>query len=187
MRLFISINLPVNIKEGLSGKISSLKEELYRDIRWVKEENWHLTLKFLGEIREEEVNLIKEKIFLVARNYRQQSIRFSRIAAFPTIANPRVVYVGINDQNDILQQLYRDLEYQFSEKPALYTPHLTIGRVKAGVDKRKVSAVLKKYQEIDFSDFKIKVANISLMESILRKEGPIYKELYSANLMENTD
>lgn len=187
MRLFISINLPANLKDALSNRLSNFKKETLNDIRWVKEENWHITLKFLGEIEEERVEKIKEKITYVARNNRQQSIRFSRIAAFPSLENPRVIFIGLDDTTRTLTKLYRDIGAQFSEKPGSFTPHLTIGRVKERADKRKISGLLKEYQELDFSPFELKIEKISLMKSVLQRNGPIYEELYFINLMESSD
>lgn len=188
MRLFIAVNIPALIKEGIHSKITDLQEEIRGDIRWLRKENWHITLKFLGEIEEKEIGKIKEIISSVATNNRQQSIKFSRIAAFPALEKPRVIYVGIDDKNDILQKLYKELEEQFSGNPSSsYTAHLTIGRVKDKADRGKISTILKEYRQLDFSAFEMKIDKISLMLSILKREGPIYKELYSINLMENRD
>lgn len=187
MRLFISVNLPASIKEEICNRITALKIELERDIRWVREENWHITLKFLGELEEKDLGRIKEIILSAANNKKQQSISFSRIAAFPAIENPRVLFVGIGDSNNILQELYRELEKHFSGDAGSYTPHLTIGRVKDKTDRRKVASILKEYRHLDFSDLEMKVNKISLMESILMRKGPLYNELFSVKLMEKSE
>lgn len=187
MRLFISINIPNNIKDILYRRIEPLQDKINRDIRWVKNKNWHITLKFLGDVEEKNIEYIKDKMIVVAKNNRQQSINFSKIAAFPDLETPRILYIGVCDNNGGFKKLYNDMESQLNGKRGSYVPHLTIGRIKSKRNRINLPYILKNFQKQNLSDINIKVEKISLMQSILKSNGPEYRELYFANLKENMD
>jgi 2'-5' RNA ligase len=97
VRLFIGI--PVKFEEWLQ-RVYSRVEALRADIKMVEPKNVHITLAFLGEVREEKVDLVKESMKEV--KFSTFSLTFKGLGAFPSLSRPRVIWVGIsNGFNDL--------------------------------------------------------------------------------------
>ena len=134
MRSFIAIELPLVIRSALA----ELQQELKRcnaDIRWVKPDNIHLTLKFLGEVKEDRIDGIVEGIRDVCGRAGQLRLEVRGLGAFPNRRSPRVLWVDILGDG-LLAGLQRDIEEamtlaDFKAEKRGYTPHLTIGRFRS--------------------------------------------------------
>lgn len=186
MRLFLSINIPQEIKNILAQDLITLQKKISQDVKWVKKENWHITLKFIGEVERRDIDFIKENMMIIANNTMQQSITFSRVAVFPHLDAPRVIYLGVDKGSKVLCNIYNKLDYQLNylvskRKEKLYIPHLTLGRVKENSKPEEFTRKIKKFSTLDFSNISILMNRISLMKSTLMKDGPVYEEIYSAN------
>lgn len=189
MRLFLAINIPVETKNILYNHLIKFQAKIIHNVKWVKKENWHITLKFFGEIEKKHFQIIKKKMPIIAENIVQQPINFSRVAAFPHLKFPRVIYLGIDKGSKELCEIYEKINFHLKfitskKKENLYTPHITIGRVKDSSNIEEISSKIKKYSIVNFNNVSMIVNKISLMNSILRKDGPVYEEIYSVNLME---
>ncbi len=131
MRLFIALNLPKKEKDRIYRAARKLREaEL--PVRWVAPETYHLTLKFLGEVRAELLPRIEGVLEEVAKGTGPFTMEIEGFGAFPTIRRPRVLWVGI-DPSPALRCLKQDLEWALSEhgferETRAFHPHLTLGR-----------------------------------------------------------
>src|SRR5690554_7827533 len=112
MRLFLAINIPHEIKNILYQDLINLQKKISHDVKWAKKENWHITLKFIGEVEKRNIDYIKKNMMNIANNTMQQSITFSRVAAFPHLDAPRVIYLGVDKGNRELCNIYNNLGYQ---------------------------------------------------------------------------
>lgn len=184
MRSFIAIELPETAKSAL--------EELQRefktcgaDIRWVKPENIHLTLKFLGDIEEKTVAHITESIKGTCNKYMAFSLKLSGAGVFPNARSPRVLWVGLNG-NETLTGLYREIDREmgslgFERENRRFVPHLTLGRFRSSSGRGKLLERVEAYKESEFGF--IDVNSVSLMRSDLGPAGAKYTriaELYLA-------
>ncbi|MCP3682514.1 MAG: RNA 2',3'-cyclic phosphodiesterase [bacterium] len=161
MRTFIAIDLPQDVKDELKKA-----QETLSDVRLVK--NFHLTLKFLGEITPEKVECVKNVLTKI--EFKSFKVSLSNIGVFPNMKKPRVIWVGLKPENELIQlqkQIDEALKDEF-EKDS-FSPHLTLARVKFNKGEFSLNA---KITEIPFeiSEFKLK-------KSTLTREGPIYEDL----------
>ncbi len=136
MRAFLAIPFPVELR----SRVEALQRALMRadaDVRWIPPGNLHVTLKFLGEIGEEDPARISELLRPEIARYGPLDLHFEGVGRFPKGGPPRVIWVGC--QGDVskvtgLAQLATRVATLIGvpEEPRSYSPHLTIGRVKSG-------------------------------------------------------
>jgi len=176
VRSFIAVNLNPEIKEYLTSLQVSLNVPETK-IKWVEKNNLHLTMKFLGDISVEQMELIKSALKEITSRYSPFIIKLSsNIGIFPTYRMPRIIWTGIKEGANQLHELYNSIEtmlYEegFPRENKEYSSHITIGRVKYIKDKDNFIQMLK---SIGVNNFSQEVVSIDLMESKLTPNGPIY-------------
>lgn len=184
MRTFIAIELPHHIADAL-GKLQEILRFPKLNIRWVRPESIHLTLKFLGDITPEAVGPISRTLSESARNYSPLSLSAKGSGAFPGIKNPRVIWVGLTGEVPRLKLLQQTLEENLAalgieKEKRSFKGHLTLGRIKGPVDPIKLNAALNK--AMDFRTEPFLADRIILFRSDLRPTGPVYTKIASAAL-----
>lgn len=184
MRCFIAIPLPGNIKQALSQIQSQLKTT-EAHVKWVKSENIHLTLKFLGNIKDEEVGEISRNLKDAFREFQSFESSLGELGTFPTISNPRVIWLGIDKNADKITQLQQkteDILYNlgFNKEKRKFHPHLTLGRVKSKKNINKLIDMVKNFPLENSQTFR--VDKIILFQSILKPSGAEYTALNSFKL-----
>ena len=176
MRAFLAIEIEDYLKENIKKTQDVIKQTNSAKIKYVENENLHLTLKFFGEINERKTKQIIKIIENTISNYDEYTLKLTRIGAFSNINNPRVIWIGVKDKDNITVNLIKELDDEFNKigfkKERDYVPHLTIGRVKEVNDKRTLSNTLKEHQKDYFG--KMTVKSIALKSSELTPDGPIY-------------
>ena len=188
MRLFIAINISKRSKKLITKKINSLKNEINKDIKWVKSDNWHITLKFLGEVKKRNLPKIKNEISNI-KDMKKFYFQINHLGAFPNLDYPKVIYFGINKGENNLINIHNQIEdklvaLNFKKDERNFTPHLTIARGRKNSNYQKLSHLLRNFIENNnnFVNIYSYVDRISLMKSTLTPEGPIYQEIFSNNL-----
>lgn len=188
MRTFIAIELSDIIKQELSRIQSELKDA-DADVKWVELENIHLTLRFLGEITDQQLIQVKEALDKIAPLFNPYEIKLSGIGAFPKLDFPRVVWVGIKEGVDETKKITENIEnelskFDFQKEEHAFTPHLTIGRVSSPKNKQ---ALKDKILTLNLKPLTINsqlVAKLNLFQSTLTPQGPIYTCLHTSQLSE---
>ncbi len=179
IRAFIAIGPPV---EGLDT-IRQIQEDIRRQgisLRWVPVQNVHLTLKFLGEIDSDAVAPIGEVIGRVAAGFCPFQLQVQGAGVFPGIRRPRVVWAGVSGQVQPLKQMQAALEDGLAglgvarEKRA-FRCHLTLGRVRDGVDSRLLSQALAACSKTSSAPFEADA--IKLYQSRLQPSGAVHTVL----------
>ncbi len=173
MRLFISVELPEEIKKNIEASISGLKKSS-SGVKWVEAHNLHITLKFLGSVEDEKkVISITERSLKEAKSFR---VKFSGVGAFPSEKRPRVLWIGVQEGAIGLKKIADDLEDAllnagFMKEERGFSAHLTIGRVKSekGVDLEKMGNLADKV----FGE--MEVDHINIMKSTTLDTGPVYE------------
>lgn len=179
IRTFISIDLPDNIKGGISG----LQDRLKRGgghIGWVRPGAMHLTLKFLGEIDEKEMPEIEAATKKAIEGFDPFYLRVLGLGIFPNLKRPRIIWLGVNEGSDNLIRLQSRIEDEMERighprEERGFKPHLTIGRVRDSFGLKGLIDAIEAEKEIELSVFRTE--EVLIMRSDLRPEGPIYTRL----------
>ncbi len=181
VRCFLAINLSPETKDFLSETIEHFRPLFRKRVRWVKPENCHLTLKFLGEIQEEKLASIEKKARDVAKNFSPFELSLSATGVFPNPKFPRVLWLGLKGDLPVLKSLQANIEDSlstigFEPEKRPFSPHVTIGRVKA----RGANPIeLKDFLTLSPPLLRTPVKDFALYQSILHPSGPEYRELIS--------
>lgn len=182
-RIFIAINIDEDVRERLSD-IQGKLQKCDADVRWVRPENIHLTLRFLGYVSDANLKGIFEASKASIHNILPFEIFFSKIGVFPDLRRPRVIWAGVKEGkmlSTIVYNLNRLLkERGFQEEERSYRPHLTLGRVRSEKHREELAKAIKANE--NWSGGSQKVREIRVMESILKSEGAHYSSLYAVKL-----
>jgi RNA 2',3'-cyclic 3'-phosphodiesterase len=184
IRVFVAVELADTIKNEI-GRLQDDFKKVKTDVKWVRPESIHLTLKFFGYIPADQVRIIEKEITGIAENLCYFTVSVTGVGSFPVSGNPRVVWVGINDPDNKILNLQKNIEECFkklgfaaAEHP--YMPHLTIGRVNGKDNLKGFHALIKEKRGVEFPGMTI--SDISIIKSDLRPEGPVYTILKKIKL-----
>ena len=173
-RVFIAIELPGNVRRCIVEHIEGLRSSM-PEVRasWNREDNLHLTLKFLGDIPVANVEQLSAATAIAARKVEPFEIAVEGCGAFPARGQPRVLWIGIADPSGKLSELNRALEDEcatagFAREPRAFQPHLTIARIRQPHGSRQLAA---RHQEIGFNREIVGLSEMSVIRSELRSEG----------------
>jgi 2'-5' RNA ligase len=181
MRLFIAINIPKKEKERIHRSARALREQSF-PVRWVPANLFHLTLKFLGEVRPSDLSEVESVLERVTQTNEWFTMEIGGFGAFPTIRRPRVLWVGI-EPSPALRCLKQDLEWGLSEKgferdTRAFHPHFTLGRAKAEDGAGAFRGLDRLASEMTYQSA-VQVRKVDLMESHLSSSGPRHEILTS--------
>ncbi|NIR48785.1 RNA 2',3'-cyclic phosphodiesterase [candidate division KSB1 bacterium] len=181
IRTFIAVEIPDSVRDRIAKVQAELKKHKER-ISWTKPGNIHLTLKFLGNVDEEKIPAISEIIQEVVKDRKPFSLNVREVGAFPNVSRPRVLWVGIDDNPEIVEIADRIDEglsqIVFPKEKRKFSPHLTIGRVKSRTGKQ----FLQNLQNFDFDGGKVDVNEIVVVKSDLKPTGAVYTYLKKIRL-----
>jgi 2'-5' RNA ligase len=184
IRSFIAIELPEAVG-SLLGKIQQDLKTLHLKAGWVRPQNIHLTLKFLGNIRTDDIDKIGAAMKATAKDCEPFTLTVGGIGFFPGIKRPRVVWVGVGGQNQQLFALQRNLEdrlaaLDFPKEKRSFKGHLTLGRFRDGADPAAIQRVIQEFS--DFGKEEFTVYRVVLFKSDLKPSGAVYSQLLQADL-----
>ena len=189
IRAFIAIELPEVIVEEIGRVEARLKPRVPPDtIRWVKPDSIHLTLKFLGQVPSDQLDLITSSLKAAAALHAVFPLEVSGAGCFPNLHRPRVVWVGVVEQGHRLTSLQRAVENAISplgypSEQRDFTPHLTLGRLASDVrqlDQKKIGEVVQAADVGVLGRWDVK--HVALIKSDLKPSGAEYTILARAPL-----
>lgn len=184
IRAFIAVEIESVIQAQLGGLIRNLAKGTSKSIKWTPEKNIHLTIKFLGDVESWEVSSLCELIRNTANSSRAFHARFTRLGAFPSLENPRVIWIGL-DPSPALINFARLIDTStrkigFDGDGKSFTPHLTLGRVKPGITPEEQTMLSRSLQATPLPDLApFLVASVTLFQSVLKPGGAEYYQLFS--------
>lgn len=173
-RIFAAVK--IELQPAIHQLFQQLKQHLSADkIKWVEEENLHITLKFFGETPEDKVEAIAVALKQITTQLSFE-ITFGQLGIFGSSYNPRVVWLGIEDGGNLSKLSERIKEIVvplgFPNDRQNFVPHLTLGRINALTDKTHFQRVIDRYRTNPFE--KQEIDKFILYESILTPSGPQY-------------
>lgn len=177
MRTFLGISIPDEVKEQLTSICYGLP-----DIKWVDEENFHITLVFLGEQTQEEVDRISD--FCSEISVSNFDLELRSVGVFGKQKSPSILFAEVK-QNPHLLQLQKILDSGLRKRGIQperqeYHPHVTIGRFKNFYN-AKISPYLEEFS--DFSSSSFAVSEFHIYSSRSSANGPIYRIEESFSLL----
>ena len=146
------------------------------DLKIVKPELLHVTLKFLGETDENLTEEITTRMRDAVKDVSPFAVRLSGMGAFPSMSNIRVVWVGI-ENGKVLGEIAKKLdasigELGFERDRKGFVPHLTLARTRTGRNIANIQEILRRNAATDYGQYP--VDRILLKKSVLSPLGPTY-------------
>jgi RNA 2',3'-cyclic 3'-phosphodiesterase len=187
-RLFIAVTLPEEVK----AKIEAAQAELRRalpgpSVRWTRREQFHLTLKFLGDVDVARVQPLEEAIRAACRGFSALPLRAERVGFFPDLRYPRVVWAGVDDQAGQLPRLQQAVDaatrdFTTEQKEERFTGHITLARIKAikRPEAEALGQVAASLAERLFGQWT--AGEVELMRSVLSPQGAHHTSLAATAL-----
>lgn len=213
MRAFIALELPNGIKDRLSGIQEKLKIEFFTplsgeiltrsaktlnfrtkiytrqgNISWIKPQNLHLTLKFLGDILPAQLNEIKRTIRKISEASFGFKIKLIDAGVFPNLTTGGIIWIGNQEAPGELKQIVERLETGLSllgikKEKRDFRAHITIGRFKIVNPVNSLQVICEKLRIVlSDQDLEFDCGKITLFSSTLAASGPAYKILDEFNL-----
>lgn len=179
IRSFVAIPLD----QELLNRIEKFQRELRNlpaDVKWVHVHSIHLTLKFLGDVEETRIGELGGAIGRALEGFGPWVVPVKEAGAFPSLRNPRVVWVGIQDHTAALGRLQGRMEEEFArhgfaKEGRPFSPHLTLGRVRSSRGKPDLIRALAGETSREFGE--IAIAKVVLFRSELKPSGAVYTSL----------
>ena len=179
MRTFIAIELEEEVKDHLAN-IQIETQKLCRKGNYTPKDNFHLTLHFLGEIEEDDIEYLQDAMYETARRNRPFTLTLDQIGFFPR-GNKGIMWAGL-EKSTHLQRLFSTLEKSleqqgFARERKGLSPHITLGRE---VEPHRSFMDVQKGVKVE--PVKIAVRSISLMESARKGPKLVYVPLFRMEL-----
>ena len=184
IRTFVAIELPENIQFDIR-KLQHAFTSYRFDIRWVKPLNMHLTIKFLGDVDPADLDTIGKLLSDIAGNFPRFDLIPRGLGVFPSLKRPRVIWIGIAGQTDVLGSIQQSVngglnEIGFTTEKRPFRGHLTFGRIKSRIDQNRLLDAFHAQQKFVSKSFTVE--HLVMFKSELTPGGPIYTKLYEMPL-----
>lgn len=182
VRAFIAIELSTEMKAVLGDVVTLLQQmAATRAVKWVTPERMHLTLRFLGDTPVERLDAVRAVMDEAGARQKPFELALDRLGCFPNERQPRVIWVGVSGEADRAVALHGALsetlaQAGWEQEGRPFQPHLTLGRVK----ERGARIELPWGKRV--AGAKSQVGEMTLFESQLRPEGPLYIVRHSSKL-----
>lgn len=170
-RLFLGIPAPA----GIIPPIRELQDSLEgtSGIRWVKEENLHITVFFFGNVSEDLIPNLIEMIRITLKEFRPFELEFDQFYLAPKPSRPRMIWARYHKAEDFrllvnrITDLYEQIQPQQQQRRSP-TPHITVARLRGG----PTSATVETHHDVS-----IHVTDLILWSSDLQPSGAVYEPL----------
>ncbi len=184
MRFFVALEIPPAIREDFAQSMSGFRSLGLkcsgRKPRWVRSENLHVTVKFIGNAAPEKLDAMCGSLAEV-RSREPVEVRFRGLGFFPDARRPRVLWAGV-EASPNLASIADDIDqrlalFGFPREPRAYTPHLTLARCDPPGISAELRAAMERGSDRDFG--LLRTNEFHLIESKLKPTGAEYTTLKS--------
>lgn len=179
-RTFIALDTPDIVRRALIELQSKLKEA-EADVKWEPKEKLHATIKFIGNVEENNLSPVTKTIEECLKNVPKFEVRYSRLGCFPSSYQPRVIWIGCENTDGMLARIKESLDHVllahgFKKEERDFHPHVTLGRVKSS---RRIKNLIPLLQSVNFQPNSTICHEILLMKSVLKSQGSEYSTIRS--------
>lgn len=184
-RVFCAVEIPEEIGARAASHVQKLQTEFpFVAASWNREGRFHLTLKFLGNIPLERVADVSRAAASATAGISAFKINVARAGAFPNHGPPRVLWLGIEDQDQRLSQLQRRLEDEcaslgFEREPREFHPHLTLARLRTP---EGAMALALAHRRLGFEQVPLLISEVFVIRSELNPKAAKYSEISKHSL-----
>jgi 2'-5' RNA ligase len=180
IRSFLALDPPEEILREIGRVQERLRKLIHGDVRWVRPESIHLTLKFFGDIPERDVANISAVAGKAAAGVRPMDLAIGGAGVFPDPHRPRIIWLGMNGDvarlttfQQGMERALQEIGFPREERP--FRPHLTLGRIKTPKGLIGLTGVLEKGETYTAGRFT--ASGLGLFKSDLTPRGAIYTRL----------
>ncbi len=185
IRAFIAVPASDEVRHLVKEVVGSLRW-VGADVKWVRPENVHITVKFLGDISRVDADKLGPVLSEALRDTCGFDVTVGKAGTFPGGRKaPRVVWLGLGEGFEALKEVARKVEdacagLGFEREARPFKAHLTIGRVRRGSG--KLGELAEAVNGIEFKPLKLGADRVNLTRSRLSPQGPTYTVLESIAL-----
>jgi len=182
LRTFIALELPPSVI-SLLEKVQEDLKSMGLPAKWVRPENIHLTLKFIGNINPGDIDKIGGAMMDAVDDFAAITLVAGGVGVFPGIKRPRVIWVGLGGQIQSLFTMQRMLEDKladlgFNKEKKPFKGHLTLGRFRQTVNPNTIRQIMREHANLYSEEFTVR--RIILFKSDLKPTGAVYSQLQQA-------
>lgn len=175
VRTFVCLELPPLARDRLAATQERLRESGAR-VGWVRPENIHLTLKFLGSVPTERLREVVQAMQRAALPPPPVTLELTELGCFPNRRAPRIIWAGLKQLPEELKNLHLRVENElvaagFPAESRPFSPHFTLGRVRSGRSIRKLLSAMGAER---LEPLRFEVKEIVVMGSQLHPSGALY-------------
>lgn len=186
LRTFVAVELSPDIRARASELVRKLSPSGVK-ATWVKPENMHLTLKFLGDTPANDLAGVCRAVTEAAAGISAFDIECAGAGAFPSLARARTLWIGVRDPEKKLERLQRAVEDALAElgfrpEHRRFQPHLTIGRVRPSPAAAIAELGRLLEQHANFPPAVSDVSEVVVFTSQLERSGPVHEPICHAEL-----
>jgi 2'-5' RNA ligase len=188
LRLFIAIAVPPDVQKEIGRAQGQLRRNSPPGaIRWTRPEQFHVTLKYLGDVPAGQVAALEKSVSTVCAGLPALRLSAHGVGFFPSVQKPRVVWAGADDDSGQLAELFRQMDeavrpFAPAEKPGKFAGHITLGRFKPG-HRWAIERLLERataLRDRRFGDWR--AGEVEIVRSELTSEGALHTPLASCPL-----
>lgn len=178
IRAFFAIKLPREFKEEIA-RLQDILKKTRAEVKWVRPESVHLTLKFLGQVAEDIIDPLAEAASVKASQTQALSLTLNGTGVFPGPRRPRVAWLGLAGDVGRIIDLQRGLEesaekFGFAREKRKFSPHLTLGRIRSS---KGIKEFIIELDRLDPQPLEFMASEVVLFRSELKPTGAIYTPL----------
>jgi len=179
VRTFLALDIAEATRDALVAAAGELRDSRSK-VRWVAPENLHVTVKFLGDVAEDDVRGVCDAVAEAARAVEPFDFHVRELRCMPPGGKVRMVWAGVDEPSGRLAELFGKLEavlepLGFPPERRSFSPHVTLGRVKFVGDPRALRAAAGRYAEEHFGAQRAE--HVAVYRSELTGQGPIYSAM----------
>jgi 2'-5' RNA ligase len=184
LRTFFACRISEENLAQIDQLLNKLKSQTPDVVKWVNTKNLHLTLKFLGEFKQSDVESIKALMVKNLAGLPSFPATIQNLGAFPSLSKPQVIWLGL-EADPALFKLVETLEQNcaqlgYPKESRAFAAHITIGRMRQSAsssDKTLIADVLRKQQSLTIGQQSMDA--LHFIKSELTPRGPVYQTLFT--------
>ena len=194
VRAFIAVEVPQTARQILAETIRELADQVPGNVRWVTPQGIHLTLKFLGDIPTDDSGKILEALRSPIQQIPAFWVQVSGLGMFPNARRPRVLWAGVEVQQESLSSLQQCVEdtlaqMDYPTEKQSFSPHLTLGRVRDGVSPGARRLIIQAMSKASLVSSVVSepwaVEQVHLFRTTFTPNGSIYTSMGSVSLTQD--